>query len=118
MRDVLRDVSVEAESLQRVIDDLLVMVRAERGSAFAVPEPVLLRRVVGLAVDDEARRWPEHDFVVALAPDLPTALGDDAPAPPGPAQRAVERGQVRPAEGHDHDRRRGPWGARRAARAR
>ena len=78
VRDVLRDVSVEAESLQRLIDDLLVMVRAERGLTFAVPEPVLMRRVIGLADNDEGRRWPEQAFNVVLAPDLPTALGDDA----------------------------------------
>jgi len=78
VRDVLRDVSDEAEGLQRLIDDLLVMVRAERGLAFAVPEPVLLRRIVGLAVDDERRRWPDQAFDVDLAADLPTALGDDA----------------------------------------
>ena len=77
VQDVLRDVAVEAESLQRLIDDLLVLVRVDRGVAMAVPEPVLLRRIVGLAVDDERRRWPDHTFQVDLGTDLPMALGDD-----------------------------------------
>jgi signal transduction histidine kinase len=77
VRDVLDDVAVEAETLQRLIDDLLVMVRVERGMALGLPEPVHLRHIVALAVADEQRRWPDHAFEVDLPTDLPAALGDD-----------------------------------------
>jgi signal transduction histidine kinase len=75
--DILHDVASEAESLQRLIDDLLVMVRVEGSVAIGVTEPVLLRRIVALAVDDERRRWPGHTFRVDLAPDLPIVVGDE-----------------------------------------
>ena len=77
VREVLDDVSVEAETLQRIIDDLLVIVRLERGVPMGSREPVLLRRVVALAVDDERRHWPEHVFRNELPADLPPALGDE-----------------------------------------
>lgn len=77
VRDVLDDVAVETETLQRLIDDLLVLVRVDRGIALGVPEPVHLRRIVRLAVADEQRRWPGRAFVVDLPADLPAARGDD-----------------------------------------
>ena len=77
MRDVLNDVAVEAETLHRLIEDLLVMVRLERGVSMAIPEPVLIHRIVALALADEARRWPDRTFVADIPPDLPTAQGDE-----------------------------------------
>ncbi len=76
-RDVLNDVAVEAETLHRLIEDLLVMVRLERGVSMALPEPVLVHRVVALALADEARRWPDRTVVADIPPDLPTAQGDE-----------------------------------------
>jgi len=76
-RDVLNDVAVEAETLHRLIEDLLVMVRLERGVSMALPEPVLVHRIVGLALTDEARRWPDRTFVADIPADLPTARGDE-----------------------------------------
>ena len=76
-RDVLNDVAVEAETLHRLIEDLLVMVRLERGVSMALPEPILVHRIVGLALADEARRWPDRTFVADIPADLPTAQGDE-----------------------------------------
>ena len=76
-RDVLNDVAVEAETLQRLIDDLLVMVRVERGVQLALAEPVLVHRIVSLALADERRRWADRHFVATIPTDLPTAMADD-----------------------------------------
>jgi signal transduction histidine kinase len=76
-RDVLNDVAVEAETLQRLIDDLLVMVRVERGVQLALAEPVLVHRIVSLALADERRRWTDRHFVATIPTDLPTAMADD-----------------------------------------
>jgi signal transduction histidine kinase len=76
-RDVLHDVAVEAETLHRLIEDLLVMVRLERGVSMALPEPVLVHRIVELALAEERRRWPDHRFVAVIPSDLPIAQGDE-----------------------------------------
>ena len=69
-QDVLRDVAVEAESLHRLVEDLLMMVRLERGATIASLEPVLLQHVVPRAIADERRRWPERAFRAELPADL------------------------------------------------
>jgi len=76
-RDVLNDVALETETLHRLIEDLLVMARLERGVSMAVPEPVLVHRVVALALADEVRRWPDQTFIADIPADLPTAQGDE-----------------------------------------
>ena len=80
-----------------LIDDLLVIVRVERGVTMAVPEPVLLRRI-GRA----GRRRRAPPLAGAHLPGRPRVGPADGPrrrrlAPPGPAQPAVQCGQVRPA---------------------
>jgi K+-sensing histidine kinase KdpD len=76
-QDVLRDVAIEVERLRRLIDDLLVMVRLERGVPMAMPGPVVLHRTVELALADERRRWPDRRFVTAIPRDLPMAIADE-----------------------------------------
>ncbi len=76
-QDVLNDVAIEAETLHRLIDDLLVMIRLERGVQMAVPEPILVHRTVSLALADERRRWPGTSFVADIPSDLPAGRGDD-----------------------------------------
>ena len=76
-QDVLRDVAVEVERLRRLIDDLLVMVRLERGVTMAMPGPVVLHRAVALALADERRRWPDRRLVAAIPRDLPMAVADE-----------------------------------------
>lgn len=75
--DVIDDIAVEAESLYRIVDDLLVMVRLEAGTAVGLQEPVLVRPVVEATVADERRRWPTTTFDVRLPKDLPAVRADD-----------------------------------------
>jgi PAS domain S-box-containing protein len=74
---ILDDVAAEAESLTRIVEDLLVVVRLQADLALARSEPVLLQRVIAAAIADERRRWPGHDFEARVPEDLAVVAGDD-----------------------------------------
>ena len=65
-RDLASDIEAEADRLFRLIEDLLVLSRLERGNLALIDEPVHLVRVVERVVASEAGRWPNTTF------DLPT----------------------------------------------
>jgi two-component system sensor histidine kinase KdpD len=66
-----------AERLQRIVENLLVLARVERGVALPGADPVLLQRVLPGVLDGERRLWPEHRIeLAALAPDLPPVRSD------------------------------------------
>ena len=74
---VLDDVAIEAESLSRIVDDLLMIARIEGGSELGPQEPVLPRAVAEVAVRDERRRWSSTTFVVDLPRGLPAVRADE-----------------------------------------
>ena len=74
---ILDDLAVEAESLNRMIEDLLAIARLERGVSNPAVEPVLVQRVIAMALDDERRRWPNQTFTNALPSDLPPVRADE-----------------------------------------
>lgn len=74
---VIQDIAAEAEQLHRVVEDLMVIARLERGMAPARSEPVLLQRVAAQAATAEERRWPGRRVVVEAAADLPAVAADD-----------------------------------------
>jgi signal transduction histidine kinase len=74
--EVAHDVREEAERMIRLIEDLLVLSRAERGSLEISDEPVLLQRVVDRVGQDIARRQPALVLDIALAADLPPVRGE------------------------------------------
>ena len=69
--EVAHDVREEAERMIRLIEDLLVLSRAERGSLEISDEPVLVQRVVDRVTQDIRRRQPSLVIDLALAADLP-----------------------------------------------
>jgi PAS domain S-box-containing protein len=69
--EVAHDVREEAERMIRLIEDLLVLSRAERGSLEISDEPVLVQRVVDRVTQDIRRRQPSLMIDLALAADLP-----------------------------------------------
>jgi PAS domain S-box-containing protein len=75
--ELLRDVETESERLRRLIDDLLILAKAEQGPVQFGEEPVLVQHLVPRVVADIARRWPATRFEVAVG-DLPVAVGDEA----------------------------------------
>ena len=74
--EVAHDVREEAERMTRLIEDLLVLSRAERGSLEISDEPVLVQRVVDRVTRDIQRRQPSLVIDIALPADLPPVRGE------------------------------------------
>lgn len=72
LESLLADIEEEADRLQRITEDLLVLSRAEHGLVEVQPEPVLLQRLVAGIVADVTRRFPTatigHDIPAGLPP--------------------------------------------------
>lgn len=76
--ELAQDIAAEAERLQRLVEDLLVLSRVERGADMTVGDPVLLQRLVPRIVAYEEARWPGRRFELSLPPALPPISGDDS----------------------------------------
>jgi PAS domain S-box-containing protein len=75
--ELITDVASEAERLHRLIENLLVLARVERGQDLAGGEPVLLQRILPLIVERERALWPGTTIEVSIPPGLPTVRGHD-----------------------------------------
>ena len=75
-RELANDISSEAERLFRLVEDLLVMTRIERGVLELANEPVLLQRVAAGAIRLESAHWPSTRIRLAGVVDLPAVSGD------------------------------------------
>jgi signal transduction histidine kinase len=76
-REVLADMALEADRLQRIVENLIALARAERGAPMGGTDPVLLQRLVPRVVEQEQRLWPSATFVHRMPPDLATVRGDE-----------------------------------------
>jgi signal transduction histidine kinase len=76
-RDVATDVVAEAERLHRLVEDLLVLARAERGALELGGDPVLLQHLIPRVVRSESVRWPEVRFVERLTAAMPAVAADE-----------------------------------------
>jgi signal transduction histidine kinase len=76
-RDLATDVEVEADRLFRLIEDLLVLSRLERGNLALIDEPVHLVRIVERVVASEAGRWPTTVFQLPSDPKAYLVRGDE-----------------------------------------
>jgi len=56
--ELLADVGGEAERLQRMIENLLILARVERGADVLEVSPVLLHRLLPEVVQRERMMWP------------------------------------------------------------
>ena len=74
--ELLRDIQEEAERLRRIVDDLLVLSRSERGAIEISSEPILLQRTVGGTVEEVARRYPSVEVQFHAEPFVPAAMAD------------------------------------------
>ena len=77
VRELGLDINAEAERLHRLIDDLLVMSRLERGSLVPDREPVHLRRLLERVIASEGSRWPDNRFVLAGDPAGDVVAGEE-----------------------------------------
>ena len=73
---LLEDVRSESERLHRLVEDLLVLSRIERGRLEVEPEPLEPRRLLERAVAHEARELTSITVQTDLEPDLPIVAGE------------------------------------------
>jgi signal transduction histidine kinase len=73
----IEDVEAEADRLYRLVEDLLVLSRAERGRVESAMDPILVTHVLRRAVEAEAARWPTRTFAVEVPLELPPVLGEE-----------------------------------------
>ena len=76
LRSLFPDIAAESERLLRLVDDLVVLTRLERGALEAEREPVLLQRVLPRVVDRERRRFDGRSVRLEVPTDLPPAMCD------------------------------------------
>ena len=73
---LLEDVRAESERLHRLVEDLLVLSRAERGRLVIDAEPLQPRRLLERIVAHESPELPSIQIETRLAPDLPVVAGE------------------------------------------
>lgn len=76
LESLLSDIEEEADRLQRITEDLLVLSRAEHGLVEVRPEPVLLQRLVAGIVADVTRRFPSATIRHEIPAELPPLAAD------------------------------------------
>jgi PAS domain S-box-containing protein len=76
-REVVRDIKEEADRLARLVEDLLVVSRVERGGLDVGDEPVLVQRLVPGIVRSLSNRWPDLKVTQDFAEPLAAARGDE-----------------------------------------
>jgi PAS domain S-box-containing protein len=70
------DIGGEADRLSRMVENLLVLSRVDRGLVHALREPVLLGRLLQPRIDAEQAFWPGSAFKLRCADRLPIIAGD------------------------------------------
>lgn len=74
--ELIRDIQEEADRLVRLIDDLLMLSRVDRGLIQLAPEPLLLQHVIPQVIKDVRRRGLQGSFEVELPSFLPSVVAD------------------------------------------
>jgi signal transduction histidine kinase len=73
---LLDDIRAESERLYRLVEDLLILSRVERGRLVLDTEPIAPRRSLGRIVEREANELPSLRISLDLEPDLPIVAGE------------------------------------------
>jgi PAS domain S-box-containing protein len=75
--ELVHELAAGAERLHRIVENLLVLARVERGLTLPGTDPVLLQRVLPGVLEAERRLWPDQRIdLVPLPPDLPPVRSD------------------------------------------
>jgi signal transduction histidine kinase len=69
--EAVADIEAESDRLYRLVEDLLVLSRAESGRVEIEPEPINLVRLVGHIVEAETQRRPDRRFIISAPTRLP-----------------------------------------------
>ncbi len=78
MQDLAGDIVAEAERLARMVDDLLVLARAERGADMTVRDAALVQHRLREVASILAAAWPDRRFTCEIPEHVPPVLGDEA----------------------------------------
>ena len=77
-KELLIDVMEEAERLRHLVEDLVVLTRAEGGTIQIHTEPVLLPHVLRKVVERERLRWPDRRIELSVSGLPPVAQAESA----------------------------------------
>jgi K+-sensing histidine kinase KdpD len=69
--DAIADIEAESDRLYRLVEDLLILSRAESGRVQIEAEPINLTRLVRRLVQAEGQRLPDRSFVLDAPAQLP-----------------------------------------------
>jgi len=75
--ELLIGLAEESERLQRMIENLLILARVERGADFFGSRPVLVQRLLAEVIDRERLLWPGLTIRLDADPSLPVVSGDE-----------------------------------------
>lgn len=73
--EAITDISQESERLHRIIDNLLVLARLERGQQLA-SEPVLVHRLAQRLIDEHRHRFPHRQITLQSDGDVGPIAGE------------------------------------------
>ncbi|MEO5965511.1 MAG: GAF domain-containing protein, partial [Candidatus Limnocylindrales bacterium] len=73
---IFTDISVEAERLHRLVEDVIALQRYGEDGIEIGHEPVLVQRILPAIVAAEEGRWPGARFSVEIPAGLPTVVAD------------------------------------------
>jgi len=69
--EAIADIEAESERLYRLVEDLVVLSRAESGRVQIEAEPINLGRLAARLVEAERQRQPDRSYLLKVPPDLP-----------------------------------------------
>ena len=75
--ELIRDLEAESDRLYRLVEDLLVLAKSERGTVERASDPLLVPRVVSRVVESEHDRWPKTRFTVQAGSSVSPARGEE-----------------------------------------
>jgi len=76
-REIIDDIVTESERLERLVENLLVLARAERHVALGGRDPVMIRPILGRIVEDKRRRWAQATIHLQVESGLPPVTSDE-----------------------------------------
>jgi PAS domain S-box-containing protein len=76
--DLLDDIVAESDRLRRLVEDLVVIARAERGTIQVRTEPVMLSHVLSKVCGQEQARWPDRRIEFRIEGFLPVVRAEEA----------------------------------------
>jgi PAS domain S-box-containing protein len=75
--ELITGLADESDRLQRMIENLLILDRVERGADFFGPRPVLIQRVLAGVIEHERALWPSIHLELDCPEGLPVVTGDE-----------------------------------------